>query len=137
MRDGRGCAAALSVGVRRLQELEVWQLANRLHLAIVRISATPRAQRDFRFFDQFLGASRSVPANIAEGFGRFRVKEFRQFLDYARGSIAEVQVHLIEAEARALVGPTTAAELRILTARIAAALTALIKSLPSKPAPRS
>jgi four helix bundle protein len=120
------------MGVRRFEDLEVWQLANELHLTLVGVSLHAPGRRDYRFFDQWLSASRSVSANIAEGFGRYRATEFVRFLQIARGSIAEVQVHLIEAEARALVDPAVAARMRTLAARIAAALIALIKSLPVK-----
>jgi four helix bundle protein len=43
-------------------------------------------------------AAVSVAANIAEGFGRNYLKEFRQFLYTARASIAEVEyyVHLAD-----------------------------------------
>ncbi len=40
-------------------------------------------------------SSKSVPANIAEGFGRKRsVREFKAFLSYALGSANETLVHL-------------------------------------------
>src|SRR5207253_640689 len=41
-------------------------------------------------------ASSSVPANIAEGFGRLRHREFHRFLDVSRSSINEVEDRLGE-----------------------------------------
>ena len=40
---------------------------------------------------------RSAPRNIAEGFGRYRHKEFAQFVRIAKGSMAEVLDHFIDA----------------------------------------
>jgi four helix bundle protein len=121
------------VGVRRFEDLVVWQLANELHLAIVRAADDSMRRRDFKFFDQLVAASRSISANIAEGFARYHSGDFGRFLHYARGSVAEVQTHLNEAEARAFIHPAMLAELRTLTGRIAAGLVALIRSLPDRP----
>lgn len=37
----------------------------------------------------------SIPSNIAEGQGRNSFKEFRQFLSFALGSLAEIETQLI------------------------------------------
>jgi four helix bundle protein len=124
------------VGARRLEDLIVWQLANRLHGEIVQLSNRTSGPRDFRFFDQILSASRSISANIAEGFARYHPREFKRFLQYARGSVAELQVHLQEAEARHFISPELGVELQTLTRRIGAALTALITSIPPTPPTR-
>ena len=44
--------------------------------------------------DQLCRSARSIPANIAEGFGRFTRPEFRKYLGYALGEAAEVDTHL-------------------------------------------
>ena len=49
----------------------------------------PAADRDFRFHDQLFVAAAGASAHIAEGFSRRTLREFRQFLSYARSSIAE------------------------------------------------
>ena len=62
-----------------------------------------RAARDFRFRDDIRASAGSAPANIAEGFGRFRPRPFAQFLEYAKASLEETQDHLLEAKDRALI----------------------------------
>jgi four helix bundle protein len=44
---------------------------------------------------QVLDSSRSVTANIAEGFGRYHYQENIQFCRQARGSLTETMDHLI------------------------------------------
>jgi len=46
---------------------------------------------------QILSSSRSITANIAEGFGRFHHQENIQFCRQARGSLSETLEHAITA----------------------------------------
>jgi len=48
----------------------------------------------YRLTDQLIRASRSVTANLAEGYGRFHYAENVQFARQARGSLYEVLDHL-------------------------------------------
>jgi four helix bundle protein len=49
----------------------------------------------FALADQIRRASRSIPANIAEGYGRRKsTKDFKHFLSIALGSSNEMVVHL-------------------------------------------
>lgn len=52
---------------------------------------------EFRLKSQALNSSRSITANIAEGFGRFHYQENIQFCRQARGSLTETMEHLITA----------------------------------------
>jgi four helix bundle protein len=40
-------------------------------------------------------ACASVPANIAEGFGRWNSREFTHFLSISSGSLRELETHLV------------------------------------------
>ncbi|MFH0908142.1 MAG: four helix bundle protein [bacterium] len=51
-------------------------------------------EEEYRLKDQILRSSRSVTANIAEGFGRHHHQENTQFCRQARGSLVETLDHL-------------------------------------------
>ena len=52
---------------------------------------------DYHLKSQVLDSSRSITANIAEGFGRFHYQENIQFCRQSRGSLTETMDHLITA----------------------------------------
>lgn len=61
------------------------------------IKETFPKSEEYRLKSQLLDSSRSVTANIAEGFGRFHYQENIQFCRQARGSLTESLDHLITA----------------------------------------
>jgi four helix bundle protein len=48
---------------------------------------------------QIRRSASSIPANIAEGYGKRSSGEYQRFLNIAQGSINELQTHLFLAEA--------------------------------------
>ena len=79
----------------KLSELESWKSSRRLRLAISELAKSFPDDEKFRLKDQILRSSRSVAANIAEGFGRFHFQENIQFCRIARGSLYETLEHLM------------------------------------------
>ena len=80
---------------RSFEDLEVFQKAYRISLDIHRASLDfPKEERVWGLGDQMRRASRSICANIAEGFGKQRLSkpEFRRFLGIALGSADEMRV---------------------------------------------
>ena len=78
----------------RVEDLEVFRRAYRLSLEVHRASLEfPRIEQ-FALADQVRRASKSICANLAEGFGRQQQSkpEFRCFLMMALGSADEMQV---------------------------------------------
>ena len=80
--------------VRSFEDLEVFQRAYRLSLEVHRESLTFPKIEQHALGDQIRRASKSVPANIAEGFGKQRLSpaEFKRFLMTAVGSADEMRV---------------------------------------------
>lgn len=77
------------------EDLEAWKSARELRKAISKLAKKFPPDERFRLVDQIIRSSRSVPANIAEGFGRFHFQENVQFCRQARGSLSETLEHLI------------------------------------------
>lgn len=76
------------------RDLVAWQLGMDLAEACYALSKSLPPSERFGLVPQINKAAVSVPANIAEGFGRPTHGEFRQFLGYANGSLKEIETHL-------------------------------------------
>ena len=80
--------------VQSFEDLEVFQRAYRMALEVHRASLTFPAIEQRVLGDQVRRASKSICANIAEGFGKQRNSklEFKRFLRIAIGSADEMRV---------------------------------------------
>ena len=80
--------------VRGFEELDVFRRAYRVSLEVHRASLELPRIEQFALADQLRRASKSICANLAEGFGRQPVSkpEFRRFVMMALGSADEMQV---------------------------------------------
>ena len=117
------------MGIRHHHDLEVWQLGMDLHRAIDVVVRHPRVATDRKFCDQIRAASAAIPANIAEGFGRYGTRDLLRFLGVARGSLAETQTWLLIGRDRGHLSPEECERLMLLSNRTAGALAALMRSL--------
>ena len=84
----------MSEWARTFEELEVFRRAYRLSLEVHRASLDFPRLEQFALADQVRRASKSICANLAEGFGRQQQSrpEFRRFVVMAIGSADEMQV---------------------------------------------
>ncbi|MEN7973914.1 MAG: four helix bundle protein [Verrucomicrobiota bacterium] len=83
--------------MKTFEELECYKLARELRKAVSKFCKTLPREEVYRLKDQIIRSSRSVTANIAEGYGRHHHQENIQFCRTARGSLTETLDHLIVA----------------------------------------
>jgi len=85
------------------KELIAWQKAMRLIVEVYRLTRRFPHDELYGITSQARRAAVSVAANIAEGQGRLSPKDFRKFLGQARGSLLELETHLLIAQSLAYV----------------------------------
>ena len=76
------------------EALEVWKEARVFRKMIIKLCKEIPAEEKYRLIDQIKRSSRSVTANIAEGYGRFHYLDNIKFCRDARGSLNETLDHL-------------------------------------------
>lgn len=81
--------------VRDFKDLVIWQKG--MEIAENCYLLTKSFPRDelFGMSQQIRRSSASIPANIAEGYGRRTSGDYVRFLNISQGSINELQTHLI------------------------------------------
>ena len=81
--------------IRSYQDLDVWKKAMQLVTQVYALTQTFPKEEMYGLTSQVRRAVVSVPANIAEGWGRKSRKEYVQFLRIARGSLLELETLLL------------------------------------------
>ncbi|WP_367115604.1 four helix bundle protein [Thiohalocapsa sp.] len=82
------------MAVQTYRDLEVWQKSMDMVEEIYRLTKRFPKDEMFGLTSQIRRASVSVPANIAEGYGRLHRKEYINHLSIAQGSLLEAETHL-------------------------------------------
>jgi four helix bundle protein len=86
------------VEVKTFEDLEVWQVGRDLVAKVYTLTASLPQSEAFGLIAQIKRAALSVPANIAEGFGRYHYMDKARFYLNARGSLYELKSHLLIAQ---------------------------------------
>jgi four helix bundle protein len=97
--------------LQSVRELKIWQKSMDLVETYYKFSATPPADERFGLVSQIRRAATSVPANIAEGFGRWNTREFGRFLAIASGSVRELETHIDIAQRLGFVSAASAEQI--------------------------
>ena len=79
---------------KSIATLNVWIQARRFRNMISNLTHKFPRDEKYRLTDQIIRSSRSISANIAEGYGRYHYQETSQFMRQARGSLIESFDHL-------------------------------------------
>jgi four helix bundle protein len=88
-------AGSQGMTVQSYRDLDIFQLAMQGAVLIHQTSLKLPHYETYEVGSQVRRSAKSIPANIAEGFGRRRYKnEYIRFLTYALASCDETRVHL-------------------------------------------
>ena len=84
--------------VKSFENLEVWQMGRDLVTKVYMLTVSLPQSEAFGLAVQIKRAALSIPANIAEGFGRYHYLDKAKFYLNARGSLYELKSHLLIAQ---------------------------------------
>lgn len=85
-------------GKRGFEDLECFQLALEVMAKIHEFSKSLPAEEKYDLFSQIRRSSKSVTANIAEGYGRYHYLDSLKHYANGRGELNETLAHLINAK---------------------------------------
>jgi len=84
------------MSIKSLETLEVWKNAKDFALCVYReVLPLLPSEEKWSLNQQLRRSSNSIPANIAEGYGRFYYQDNIRFCYNARGSLEETLSHLV------------------------------------------
>ena len=118
-----------SMTIQHYRQLEVWQFAMELAEKCYLATREFPKQELFGLVSQIRRAAGSIPANIAEGQGREHTKEFLNHLSMARGSLMELETHLLLSQRVGLLDQAELERLLAIAERISRMLSGLRKAL--------
>lgn len=118
--------------IRSYRNLRAWQAAVEASLEVYRLTAAFPVEERFGLTIQLRRASVSIPANIAEGYGRGTKSDYLRFLRVARGSLYEVETQLLIAARLGFLNDQGRADVEHQLKECGRMLAALIKSVETK-----
>lgn len=82
--------------IRNYKDLKFWKTSFKVSIMVIRLSSRlPKNYATYIIKKQIIRSAVSVGANIAEGFGRYKGKEYPRFLQIALGSANETEYWLM------------------------------------------
>jgi len=80
--------------MKTYRDLKVWQKSMLLVTDIYRATKSFSPEERYGLTSQLRRSAVSIPANMAEGYGRNSTQDYVRFLRIANGSLFELQTHL-------------------------------------------
>lgn len=115
--------------IESYRDLKVWQKGMDLAVEAYRLAKLLPRSEEYRLTGQILRASSSVPANIAEGHSRGTRRDYANFVNIARGSVAETETFILLAVRTNLLSKDQATPALELTTELRKMLTVLRQRL--------
>jgi four helix bundle protein len=120
--------------MKTFRDLIVWQKAIDVVIKVYGLTAGFPKSETYGLMGQARRAAVSIPANIAEGYGRKSTQDYIRFLQIARGSLYELQTHF-EIATRLAYVPDPTASIESDLREIERMLSSLIAKLKAPPTP--
>ena len=114
------------------RKVDAYNLAKSLAILIYSLLQRFPDYERYAMSDQIRRAAISVPSNIAEGLGRFSLKERIRFLDIANGSLTEVTCQMEIAHDLGYITDEEYVQVDALASRVSMTLYGLKRSLIEK-----
>jgi len=111
------------------KDLTVWRSAMSLCEAVYSVTRDMPSDEKFGLTSQMRRAAVSVPANIAEGYGRGSRQDYLRFVKIARGSAAELETELLLAQRMGLLDVGRCARTTDLVRQVRQLLQGLVRAL--------
>ncbi|UVK54765.1 four helix bundle protein [Mesorhizobium sp. AR02] len=115
--------------IESYRDLIVWQQAMDLVVSIYEATRAWPKEEIYGLTAQLRRAATSVPANIAEGYGRESRASYQQFLRIALGSLKELETHLLIAQRVGITSHEVAKPLMAQSESVGTLLRLLIRKL--------
>ena len=128
--------AAKNEALKSYRELEVWKKGIDLVEMVYRLTKKFPPEERFGLTAQMQRAAVSIPANVAEGYGRSHRGDYLHHLSIAKGSLYELETHVTIAARLGIASREQALEVWHLSQEVSKMLYALVVSLSKqKPVP--
>jgi four helix bundle protein len=118
--------------IRSYRDLKVWRRGIALTEMVYRLCRKLPGEERYGFSQQMKRAAVSIPANIAEGYGRRTLGDYLRFISIANGSLKEVETLLLLTRKLGLLQASDTSKALAATDELGRMLTVLVRRLTTR-----